>query len=168
MNVGHCEREAAVLEAVQSGRWPDACEGELRAHVAQCAVCGEVIVVAELLRQDDAAARAEARLPAPGLLWWKAQIRARRLAAQRAAEPITVFTTVTWIAAAVSLVALGVWQWSRVAGWWTWFHKLPFAGALLPQSLSLPLWTSNLVLLMTLGLGLALVSFVFYLTFSKE
>ncbi len=168
MNAAHCEREAAALEAVQAGRWPDACDAELRAHVAQCAVCSEVVVVAELLRKDDAAARAEARLPAPGLLWWKAQLRARRLAAQRAAEPISIVASLTAVALVLSIVALAAWQWSRIANWWIWFHKLPFAGALLPDPRSLPMSTSNLVLIMTLGLGLALVSFVLYLTFSKE
>ncbi len=168
MKVQHCEQEAAALEAVSSGRWPNACDAELRAHVAGCATCSEVVMVAELLLQDDAAARAEARLPAPGLLWWKAQLRARRRATERAAEPINILATVTAIAVAVFLVGFAAWQWSRIADWWQWLSSLPFADKLWPDAVSLHLFSPNLVLVMSLGLCLTLVSFVVYLVFHRE
>ncbi len=168
MKVGRCEREAAALEAVRAGRWPDACEAELRAHIAECAICSEVVMVAELMGEDDAVARAEARLPAAGLLWWKAQIRARRRAAERAAEPINLIVSVTAVAVILSLVAFAAWQRSHIADWWKWLSGLPFSGTLRPDTPSPHLWPSNLVLVMSLGLCFTLVSFVLYLVFHRE
>ncbi len=168
MKVDHCEQEADALEAVRSGRWPDACEAELRAHVGQCAVCSEVVMVAELMRQGDAAACAEAHLPAPGLLWWKAQIRARRRAAERAAEPINLIASVTAVAVVLSLAAFAAWQRSHIADWWRWLRGLPFSEKLWPDALSSHLWPSNLVLVMSLSLCFTLVSFIFYLVFHRE
>ncbi len=168
MKVDHCEQEADALEAVRSGRWPDACEAELRAHVGQCAVCSEVVMVAEILRQGDVAACAEAHLTAPGLLWWKAQIRARRRAAERAAEPINFLASVTAVAAVFSLAAFAAWQWSHITDWWKWLIGLPFADKLWRDALSSHLWPSNLALVMSLGLCITLASFVVYLVLHRE
>ncbi len=168
MRIEHCEQEVAALEAVRAGRWPDACDAELRAHVTECATCSEVVMVAELLLQDDAAERAEACLPAPGLLWWKAQLRARRRAVERAAEPINIVATVMALAVALSFVAFAAWQWSHIADWWKWLSSLPFSDKLWSDASSPHLWSSNLALVMSLGLCLTLVSFVVYLVLHRE
>ena len=76
MKVPHCEREQAVLDATRSGRSLD---GALRNHVAGCAVCADVALVAEYLAPQGELARAEAALPNPGLLWWRAHVLARRV-----------------------------------------------------------------------------------------
>jgi hypothetical protein len=167
MIVDHCEREAAVLEALQAGRWPDACDKELRAHVAQCALCAEVVLVAKVLRQEDATALAQAHLPAPGLVWWKAQIRARRAAAERAAAPITMVERLAAACVVLSLLGLAIWQWDRVESGWNWFRVLPFKGRLWPAGAS-NLWTPNLAFVLTMFLCLALASFVLYLVFAKD
>lgn len=167
MKSDRCDRETTALEAVRAGRWPEACEEELRAHVAHCAICSEVVLVAQLLRQADAAALAQARLPAPGLVWWKAQIRARRAAAERAAAPIVLVERLAAACAVLSLLGVAIWQWGRVESWWGWFRVLPFKISLWPAGVSI-LWTPNLALVLSMFLCLALASFVLYLMLAKE
>jgi hypothetical protein len=87
--VMECEREADVLEAVAFGRWPDHAAA-LVTHVATCAVCADLVDVARALRGDREAACREAPVPAAGMVWWRATIRARADAARTASRPITV------------------------------------------------------------------------------
>jgi predicted anti-sigma-YlaC factor YlaD len=86
----NCERELEVLDAVLSGRYPDACNAELLAHAKTCANCRELIVVAVPLRADYRAAMAEAPVPAAAVVWWRAQRRARREAIEAASRAITL------------------------------------------------------------------------------
>ena len=73
--VMECEREADVLEAVAFGRWPDHA-ADLVTHVAACAVCADLVDVARALHGDREAACREAPVPAAGMVWWRATIRA--------------------------------------------------------------------------------------------
>ena len=161
MKGDRCDRESLVLEALLAGRWPEACDVELRAHVSGCPIWSEVVMVSQLLRQEDAAALAHARLPAPGLVWWKAQIRARRAAAERAAAPIAIVERLSTVCAVLSLFGLAIWQWGRVASWWDWFRVLSFKDSLWPGGAS-SLWTSNIALGFSVFLCFALASFVLY------
>ena len=85
-----CTREAEVLEALQSRRWPDAADPALRAHVEGCAACGELVTVAAALLDEHHALVQEAQVPSSAIVWWRAQMRSRREAAERAAQPISV------------------------------------------------------------------------------
>ena len=85
-----CGREAEVLDAVASGGWPAQCDAGLLTHVAACAVCADLVEVARALRDDCEAACREAPVPAAGMVWWRATIRARADAARTATQPITV------------------------------------------------------------------------------
>jgi hypothetical protein len=78
------------MDAVASGRWPAQCDPELVTHVAACAICADLVEVARALRDDREAACREALLPAAGLVWWRATIRARADAARSATQPMTV------------------------------------------------------------------------------
>jgi hypothetical protein len=83
-----CEFEADVLSAVIQSRWPDRVDAELREHVKTCEICSDVAVVAGAIE----CAREETvpdALPDSGLVWWKAQMRARREAVETAGRPIT-------------------------------------------------------------------------------
>ena len=40
-----CEFEADVLAAALQSRWPDQVDAELRAHVAQCPICSDVVTI---------------------------------------------------------------------------------------------------------------------------
>jgi hypothetical protein len=88
-----CEREADVLEAVAFGRWPDHA-AELVRHAASCAVCADLAEVACALHDEREAACREAPVPAAGLVWWRATIRARADAARTATRPIGVAQSV--------------------------------------------------------------------------
>jgi hypothetical protein len=82
-----CAREPDVVAAVLGRRWPEGCTEELRAHAEGCEICADVLVVASLLREDQAAVR-ELEVPAAAQVWWRAAIRARAEAAQDAARPM--------------------------------------------------------------------------------
>jgi hypothetical protein len=168
MKLDHCERETEVLESVRAGCWPQACDDDLRAHVDQCPICAELIMVAEALRQEDAAARSEVTLPAPGFIWWKAQIRARHMADERAAAPINMAAQVAGVCAAISLLGLALWQWPRIVDWWNWLKILPLRDLSWLGNTSPGLWTPHLLLVGSMFLGLALVSFVLYLVLARE
>jgi hypothetical protein len=118
MKIEHCDREQAVLDALASGRWTTAWGEEIRQHAASCAVCSEVVLVAEALRREDEFTKTEVRLPGAGLVWWKAQLAARRAAEQRAAQPIALVERAAQALGALTAFGLGVWQWPRIAAWW--------------------------------------------------
>jgi hypothetical protein len=84
-----CEFEADALAAALQSRWPEQVDAQLRAHVAVCPICSDVIAIASAVdfARDDT--RASAVVPDSGLVWWRAQLRARREAAEAAGRPIT-------------------------------------------------------------------------------
>ncbi|HKS95512.1 MAG TPA: hypothetical protein VJV74_05185, partial [Terriglobia bacterium] len=111
MNGGRCEREPEVLKEVRAGRWPQAADEELRHHAASCAVCGDVVLVAQYLAGE---ARGEASVPHPGMIWWRAEIMARRDAARRATRPIAI---AEWVAIACGLalaLAAVILEWPKL------------------------------------------------------
>jgi len=135
-----CEFEAEVLSATLQSRWPDRVDSELRAHVASCTICSDVIAVAAVLEQGREDMQACAVVPDSGRVWWLAQLRARREAAQAAGRPITAVQVIA-LAAAMGLLgacfgATSKWFQSSLG----WFGsslaalKIP---ALLPSVLSL-------------------------------
>jgi hypothetical protein len=121
MKVPQCEKEQAVTEMLQSGRWPEACDSALRNHVENCAVCSEVVLVAQFLREEHASLFADMKLPDAGLVWWKAQLRARREAAELATRPIALAERFAVACAMAALLAFIVWKW---AGFHTWLNRL--------------------------------------------
>jgi hypothetical protein len=106
MTAWECPREADVLDAVAAGRWPEGRAGadvELAAHVAACAVCRDLAVVAAALAEEHEAAWTDAAPPPSDVVWWRAQLRARTEAAHAAARPMAV---VQGIGAVMALVAV--------------------------------------------------------------
>ena len=102
----NCEREFDVLDAVMSGRWPDVCEDELRTHAQQCAVCVDLIDVAHVVRSEHLADMHEANVPPSGVVWWKAQRRARHEAVAAAQRAITAVQTGTMAIAVIIGIAI--------------------------------------------------------------
>jgi hypothetical protein len=95
-----CEFEAAILAAQPF--WPEGADAELRAHSAACPICAETVRVAGALADAAAESRAELAagvLPDAGLVWWRAQMRARREAALAAGRPITAMQVLAFAAA---------------------------------------------------------------------
>jgi hypothetical protein len=91
-----CEREQDVLDAVGAGR----CDEELRAHVSACTVCADLADVAAAVVDDRDDAWSHARLPSAGIVWWRAQLRAREDAARAAGRPVAF---IQGVAASVAL-----------------------------------------------------------------
>ena len=102
----NCEREFDVLDAVMSGRWPDGCDEELQVHAKTCAVCVDLIDVAHAVRSGHLSEMQDASVPPSGVVWWKAQRRARHEAVASAQRAITAVQTGT-IAAAI-IIGLAV------------------------------------------------------------
>jgi len=73
-----CAREPEVLSALDQGELPEA----LRAHVAVCELCRELTMLRSFLDEE-----VEGEPPPAGLIYWKAQLRARREQAERAMRP---------------------------------------------------------------------------------
>jgi len=100
MKTPECRFEAEVLTAVLEARWPQRADAELRVHAERCPICAEVAGVAAALEGERETLRAEAALPDSGLVWWRAQLRARREAAKMAGRPITAAQVLALAAAA--------------------------------------------------------------------
>jgi hypothetical protein len=99
-----CEMEPDILAAVLQGRWPERVDASLRDHVAACAICGDVAAIAGAIDDAREEMRGHAVVPDSGRVWWLAQMRARREAAQAAGRPITA---VQAIACACAMSLLG-------------------------------------------------------------
>lgn len=100
-----CARESELLAALAGARWPDACGNALRAHVHGCRSCTELVILSSALLDDHRALVQEASVPSSAIVWWRAQMRSRREAEERAAQPITVIQGLAAACAAGLLLA---------------------------------------------------------------
>lgn len=107
-----CPREDDVLVIAGSGRWPEAAPAELREHVASCAVCGDLAAVTAAFEREIESCE-PAPLPSSGLVWWRAQLRARQEAAREVVRPITV----TQALAFASVIGVAGAVFGATAGW---------------------------------------------------
>jgi len=101
-----CPREQDVLDALASGRWPSRCDDALRRHPAACGICADLVEVAGPLLHAAGEEWSAVRVPSPGTVWWRAQLRARREAAREAERPVTIAQGLGWFSAVASLIAL--------------------------------------------------------------
>jgi hypothetical protein len=135
-----CMHERELVEAIQSGRWsdyPDRCDQELRKHVQACAICADVAEVALALHDESVLAATQARVPSAGLVFWRAELRARQEAMRIVAKPIRVVQTLA--AASAAGVAVGLLRWidlTEVSDLWSqWATPISIAlGAVLVLS----------------------------------
>ena len=147
-----CKYETDVLDAVASGRWPDRLEPELRDHSASCSICREVAMVSSVYRDDYATAMEHAHVPSAGLVWWKAELRARREAVRVASRPITLVTGIAGVGAVVVLAILIM----------TFTRQLSLA------SISTFVLAQPMVLWVVLAAVLALTPVALYFVYSEE
>jgi predicted anti-sigma-YlaC factor YlaD len=108
-----CELEPDVLDALRTGRWPARADEALREHVATCHVCADLITVAQGLLADGEAALDEAVVPRAGVVYLRAQRRAREEAARIASWPTLAVQALALACAAGLLLALA----GPVSGW---------------------------------------------------
>ena len=123
-----CPREEELLEALQASRWPDTCDKTLRDHVTSCATCVDLVSVAAPLLVEHRMLVQDAEVPSSAVVWWRAQMRSRREAAEKATQPISfVFGIAVACAAGLLATALGLfvptfrkapgWMADTIAGW---------------------------------------------------
>ena len=105
MTIAECPREQEVVDVVTTGQWPVRCDAELRAHVASCRSCTDLADILVPVGEIWTATRAEVHPPAAGMVWWRAQMRARQEAARAAARPVTIAQAIGVIAAVVAVCA---------------------------------------------------------------
>ena len=98
-----CDREQELLTALRTGEWT----AELRVHFAACESCAETAMTVGFMHQ--AAATADSQVPPAGLVWWKAQLRARRDAAHAAARPLLIAERATAVAAVLGAIGAMAW-----------------------------------------------------------
>lgn len=98
-----CEFEADALAAGLQGRWPDRVDHELFTHVAACPICSDVVALGPAFEEARQETRVAAQLPNAGLVWWRAQVRARREASDKAMTPIS-FTQMIGFGSAFGIV----------------------------------------------------------------
>jgi hypothetical protein len=95
-----CPYEAEVLSAVLQSRWSGRDSTVLREHAAACGICSEVAAVASAFEASVDQIRSSAPVPDAGLVWWRAQMRARREAVEAAGRPISVLQAIAFACAA--------------------------------------------------------------------
>src|SRR5229473_5634215 len=94
-----CEFEPEALAAALQSRWPERVDPDLRAHVARCTICSDVVAIARAVDDAREEMRASAVVPDSGRVWWLAQLRARREAAEAAGRPITAAQVIAFACA---------------------------------------------------------------------
>ena len=137
MSLFACAREAEVREALGSGRWPEGCAAELRNHIVACRICSELVLVTETIRAARSRTVATARLEAPGVLWWRAQLRRRNTALERIEKPILRAQLFAFaVISAVGAIALA-WevQQGRLSAWLEDLEGAIHLQSLLPSAL---------------------------------
>ena len=100
MSAERCVREDELLDALER----TFIGAELEAHVASCASCSELRLVAGVLLDDRAQAMVEAPIPSAGTMWWRMRVR-RRHEAQATARRSLLIGQAATLLIALALVA---------------------------------------------------------------
>ena len=168
MSARTCPRESDVLDAVSAARWPDRAPADLRAHAETCRLCAELGAVAAALHDEHEAEWSAARVPDAGLLWRRAQLRARAEAARAAARPIAAAQGVALACAvgvAAAFLGAGV---TWIAPWLDWLATLVSglgAGALtVPAAVAL----AGRAVALAFTIWIVLMPVAFYLVLADE
>jgi cytoskeletal protein RodZ len=122
MKLSQCDREQEVVDALRSRRWATAWGNEIRQHAESCEVCAEVAFAAQAFQHEVELAKTEldqpgTRLPSAGLVWWKAQLAARRAAEHRAVAPMVWVERAACVLGAFAALGLAVWKWPLISAW---------------------------------------------------
>jgi hypothetical protein len=114
-----CPREADVLDAIASRRWPARADDELRAHVGTCASCADLAVALDALLSEREVSWSESvALPSADAVWFRAQARARLEATKTASRPIGLMQVVSLAVVAVLIIVAVIIAASRADTFW--------------------------------------------------
>ncbi len=167
-----CSREQELIDAVESRRWPDRIDSDLRSHVDECSFCADVVEVVSALHADRDAVMENVQIPAASVVWWRAELKARQEAAQVAARPITLvlaFAAASTVGVGLALLGLVT---PVVGEWLNWLGVTlmglgPSAGFEL-GSLSTLGFSPGLPALIVIGISIALAPVAVYFILSEE
>ena len=166
MRATECVREVELLDALQTSSWPECCSSELRTHVEACSSCSTLAAIVLPLLDEHRTAVAEAHPPSSGMVWWRAQMRARREAARAANQPMFVVQGIA-VAGLLGLVAglMGM-AWPAFGAALAWIAGIGDAIGLPALSLARleALGPSVIVPIVAVVLSLVLVPIAVYLT----
>lgn len=125
MRFESCPMEKEVTAAVRSGQFPAACEPALRKHVQECKGCSQVASLSLAFAEMRATANTGALPCAPGLLFWKAQLRRRNQAIEQITRPILA-AEIVGFAVTMVVLALVAWKWITApsSDWLSMAHYL--------------------------------------------
>lgn len=165
MNGNRCSHEARLWEALASGQWPEACESELRDHVAACRECRELALVASSISSDRHEAEAGANVPPSGAVWWRMQMRLERESKQAAARTVRRAHSVI-VALTVGSLVLLLAMTSLLRAGWTWLAAtLPRTGELAALMPAAPPLT---VVILVAGTLAVITPLALYLAVAEE
>ena len=100
-----CSFEAEVLRAVATAHIDE----DLRAHIAECDGCAELMSVASAVADDRRTLMREAPIPSSAAMWWRTRMRAREEARRMAVRTATlVQAALVAVAVIVAVVGVGV------------------------------------------------------------
>jgi hypothetical protein len=167
VNIRTCSYETELAQALHAGHWPDGCTPDLRTHVERCRNCRELVRVTQAFQQ--ARGQSGTTVPADwaGLLWWRAQLRRRNAANQRASRPISIaqsFALLVNLAVAIVFVAGQYHHGLRWASWW----PAPELARLLHRFDIAPRLDGNGWLICSIGMLALLSGLVVYLVWEKS
>jgi len=129
-----CPREAEAQAVLRRGHWPDACDPELRQHVATCDRCSSRLLVLKTFQTVRAESMQAAHLGHPGLLWWRAQLRRRNEALERVRKPAITGQVFALCISVLTAVALLGSQIRKGVDWSSWLPGwLPAPSTLSPS-----------------------------------
>ena len=97
------------------------------------------MLVATTLQQARCETASEAsHLQAPGILWWRAQLRRRNGAVERIARPIALIEKLALAVMVLGILCLAVWQWNQISDGTLWPASLAHPKAFMLEAL----WTA--------------------------
>jgi len=172
MTLRRCSFEKEVTGLLARGHWPQACTPELRAHVATCRSCADLVLVTQAFQTARTVTAGTPNLPSPGALWWRAQLRRRNAAVERVGKPILgaqIFAISLSLLAVIGLIASQATHGFRWLSWLAQLQQSPslHLEALWPGTLSNPGW--SLMVLIPVLAALALLSgVVVYLASDRQ
>jgi hypothetical protein len=140
-----CSREKEVKELVERGQWPvaEATAPDLHAHISGCRSCRELALVASAFQRARTEAADAAKIGAPSVLWWRAQLRQRNAAVERIGRPILGAQIFALAINLLLAVGVAVWQARHGFAWLTRLQQAPQA-ATQYSDLQLSQWLGSL------------------------
>jgi hypothetical protein len=164
-----CSYEKEVAQTLKDGHWPNGCTKELRAHVAACANCGDLVLVTKAFQSARSESVHESPPGSPGLLWWRAQLRRRNAATEQISRPVTIAQTFALVVTVVVAIGFAASQYHHGLRWATWWSDLTPSRILHFLSVGSGLLDGKLALVIPSLAALALLSgLVVYLVSEKS